>query len=32
MIGRVLAYEVDDRHLSPAGIVEIRETVPEARA
>src|ERR1700722_8005660 len=30
MIGRVLAYEVDDRHVRAACIVQIREAVPDA--
>ena len=32
MIGRMLADQVDDRHLRPAGIVQIREAVAEAGA
>ncbi len=32
MIGGMLADEVDDRHLGPAGIVQIRETIAEAGA
>ena len=32
MICGVLADEVNDRHVSPACIVQIREAVPETRA
>lgn len=30
MIGRMLANQVDDRNVGPAGIVQIRKTVPQA--
>jgi len=32
MIGRMLANDVDDRHLRPAGIVQIGDPVAEAGA
>ena len=32
MIGRMLAHQIDDGYLSPARIVQIRETIPETGA